>query len=250
MRIRFQCRNCRQINNPENKRIELPLSDDLYYEFECHKGHENKVCVQNKKYDLIFESGLHAFLDGYNREATASFAVSLERFYEYIISIALIHENNLGFDKFEEFKKEVKLSERLYGVFCSVYLLKFKRVLEPFNNKFLSSIGISLPKFKNNPVNFRNKITHEGYIPTKKETINYGIAVSEYINKITQEFREQNQQLFFNFMIQSVEHFKKEDPDPNVSNYFFETYISSIQKTELELEKYLEILKKEREKPL
>ncbi|WP_281848050.1 hypothetical protein [Olleya namhaensis] len=250
MKIRFQCKNCRQINNPDNIQIELPISDELYYEFECHKGHKNKVLVQNKKYDLLFESGLHAMLDGYNREAVSSFAVALERFYEYIISIALVYENGFSFDVLENFKKEVKLSERLYGVFCSIYLLKFKKVLEPFNNKFLKTIDVSFPKFDNQPVKFRNKIIHEGYIPTYQETLNYGIAISKYIKKITEEFRATNPNLFFNFMVTIANDFKKVEPDPNVSNFFFQTFISSIQKTELELDKYLPILEKERNRPL
>lgn len=249
MKIRFQCTGCRQIANPDNIHIELPLSDDLYYEFSCHKGHPNKVLVQNKKFDLLFESGLYSLLDGYNREAATSFAVSLERFYEYVISIYLAYENQFSFETIENFKKEVKLSERLYGVFCTVYLLKFKKVLEPFNSKFLKTIDIKLP-FQNDPVTFRNKIIHEGFIPSYDEAINYGIAVSEYVKKITEEFRESNPQLFFNYMMLTAQDFKKIEPDPKVSNFFFPTFIASLNKIPININDYLPILENQRKIPL
>jgi len=153
MKIRFQCNSCPQINNKANTHVELPITDKLYYEFECKQGHFNKVMLRNNKFDLIFESGLHALIDGYSREAATSFSVSLERYYEYVINILLVCNNNLEFELMEKFKKDVKLSERLFGVFCTMYLLTFKKIIPAFDSKFLKTNGLELANFENQPVN-------------------------------------------------------------------------------------------------
>ena len=68
--------------------IEVPLpiasvSDDGRYEIRCQAGHLSTVFLDNLKFELLFEMGLNALLDGYPRDAVSSFASSLERFYEF-----------------------------------------------------------------------------------------------------------------------------------------------------------------------
>jgi len=73
---------------------------------------------------------------------------------------------------------------------------------------------------------------------------------------ISSEIQTLDKDLFFKFMIISAEHYKKKDPDPKISNMFFETYTSNpilidASPTEkIELEDYIVVLKKERERPL
>lgn len=252
MKIKFYCNKCPQINNPNPFFIELPISEDLYYEFVCNKGHNNKYAVRNTKYGLLFESGIYAFIDGYNREAVTGFAVALERFYEYVINFALVYDNGFSFDTLEKFKKDIKLSERLFGAFSTIYLLKFKKVLQIFDNKFLKEIQINIPKFGNEPVKFRNKVTHEGYIPSDKETTDYAIAVSKYIYKISEELIAIDKGAFFNFMMMNVgESKKKSNSDEEVSTFLLPSYLGnpmSFGNILPDFLKHIEYIKQERKK--
>ena len=68
--------------------IDVPMpvsrpSDDGKYEVHCAAGHVSKVTVDNVKFELLFEMGLNALVDGYPREAVSSFTSALERFYEF-----------------------------------------------------------------------------------------------------------------------------------------------------------------------
>lgn len=56
MKLKFQCRQCPKLNNPNSFSIEFPISDQLYYEFTCDKGHFNRYSVANTRYGLLFES--------------------------------------------------------------------------------------------------------------------------------------------------------------------------------------------------
>lgn len=53
----------------------------------CSHGHKTTTIVQNPKYEILFDIGANAIVDGYYREAVSSFTSSLERFYEYSIKI-------------------------------------------------------------------------------------------------------------------------------------------------------------------
>lgn len=43
------------------------LSDDGEYEVHCGKGHKSTVILDNVKFELLFEMGLNAIVDGYPR---------------------------------------------------------------------------------------------------------------------------------------------------------------------------------------
>lgn len=251
MKIKLHCSSCPQINNPSPFKIELPISDDLYYTFTCDNGHFNKYSVGNTRYGLLFESGLYAFLDGYNREAVSSFYVALERFYEYIVSMCFVYDCNFSFSDLENLKKTVYLSERMYGVFCSVYMMKFKKAFVPFDNKdFLKEINVSFPGFENSPVKFRNKIIHEGYIPSEQEILNYAKAVSTFIIKITNDICDIDPKAFFNFHMLNIQQKREKGKDDyTISNIILPTYIGNImvfEKRETDIETHLEYVKIDR----
>src|ERR1700687_1186458 len=66
------------------------LSDDREYEVHCEAGHTSRVFVNNLKFELLFELGINALIDGYPREAVSSFASALERFYEFFCQVAAL----------------------------------------------------------------------------------------------------------------------------------------------------------------
>lgn len=149
-----------------NERIKVEFRDDGCYRFECKNGHKTKVILQNQKFEILFNIGAHAILDGYYREAVSSFSSSLERFYEFALRTLL--EKSSGSDKLfqEVWKKLSSQSERQLGAYIVLWASNFNK--RP-------------PLLSNSEVSFRNSVIHKGKIPTKEEAINYGDSVLKVI---------------------------------------------------------------------
>ncbi|MDD3392224.1 MAG: hypothetical protein PHE54_01640 [Bacilli bacterium] len=167
------CSKC--VSEYKNKKsgkvfYKVQVKDDGLYDFICDNGHNVKVMLHNKKYEILFDSGILAYFDGYYREAISSIATSFERFLEYCILIFIINLNNNYKYFYETWKYVSNSSERQLGAFYFLYL---------------SCIKKSPPKFEK--IEFRNKVIHKGYIPTKIETYDYIKYIYEVINKISKE---------------------------------------------------------------
>ena len=63
------------------------LNDKGFYKVVCPNGHISYNYLTAKKFEIFFDIGLHAFLDGYPDASVSRFAVSLERFYEFCIQV-------------------------------------------------------------------------------------------------------------------------------------------------------------------
>jgi hypothetical protein len=185
MKITLQCPVCKSYyeNNPDSKRWGIEY--DIFYNSDSsitliddfRRGHFCVVYFTNYKFDLLFESGLSAIHDLYFREAVASIASSLERFYQYCIEIMTL---NLDNEKYSKLWKTISnQSERQIGAF---YFLFFKT----FN---------AIPQFlSDNETSFRNKVIHKGYFPSKDETFDftkrvYAVIESNY-QILTETFSE------------------------------------------------------------
>ena len=55
----------------------------------CPRGHRSIGTVGRHRFDLLFESGVHAFLSGFESEAVLSFAAALERAQEAFVWLSL-----------------------------------------------------------------------------------------------------------------------------------------------------------------
>lgn len=147
----------------------VEVRDDGRYVFTCTQGHRTVTVLQQQKFELLFEMGAYAILDGYYREAVASFASSLERFYEFFVK-AKLFEEQVPEDAMAEFWKQVaSQSERQLGAFVCLYTLTFKRPPTMLSNSRIS---------------FRNEVIHKGKIPTKDEALAYGQAVLDVIRPV------------------------------------------------------------------
>ncbi len=137
------------------------LTDDGYILVTCRKGHKSAVIYDERKHDILFQSACYAFLNGYEREAVSSFAASLERLYEFFIRVFTRKEgiDDSTFDR--TWKLISKQSERQFGCFVMLYALAIGK---PY-------------AIKSELVKFRNKVIHQGYLPKKQETYNYGESV-------------------------------------------------------------------------
>ncbi|MFA4917282.1 MAG: hypothetical protein WC560_11520 [Syntrophales bacterium] len=144
------------------------LTDNGQYEVHCGKGHVSAVILDNVKLELLFEMGLNAIIDGYPREAVSSFASSLERFYTFYWHVVMRHFG-IPIDQADATWKPLsKLSERQVGAYSTAVNLLTKcapKLLSP-----------------NKQVPFRNKVIHNGYVPTEEEAISFGDVVMGLIN--------------------------------------------------------------------
>ena len=93
----------------------------------CKQGHMTVVTLPIPAFEMLFDFGCSALLDGYPREAVTSFACSLERFEEFTCRF-LLARRNVSFAGIDGWWKEVaKKSERQKGSFVALWISEFFR---------------------------------------------------------------------------------------------------------------------------
>ena len=135
--------------------LERPeYNDSGLHDVTCRRGHRIIALLQDQKFEVLFDLGARAILDGYYREAVSSFTASLERFHEFAVR-CLLKRSKISSAKSEEAWKSVSnQSERQLGAFVFVWLTHF---------------GEPPAILTNNDVTFRNAVVHKGRIPTRVE---------------------------------------------------------------------------------
>lgn len=185
MEIKLECPFCRFSKNrksKEQKKIFLGTNynilanpDDNISIIQCSSMHASVAYFTNKKFDLLFESGLKAIKDYYFRESVASVSASLERFYQYSIEVLL--NDNIYEQLFEKAWKTISnQSERQLGAFIFLYLNEF------------GELPIAL---SSDLIGFRNKVIHKGYFPTYEETIEFAEKTLEVIESIHSRLKKE-----------------------------------------------------------
>ncbi len=175
MRIFLSCMKCSN-EGKADKQYPAELQDNGLYKMICNEGHETVTCLQEQKFEVLFELALYAILDGYYREAVTSFASALERFYEFYVSVICIKHNIAQNIYQEAFNRMMKQSERQLGAYIYAYLLE----------------NATLPKLlkDDDQVKFRNEVVHAGKIPSKQEALDFGQAVLEIIAPVLCQLNE------------------------------------------------------------
>jgi hypothetical protein len=152
------------------------IADDNEYQIRCDAGHVSAVFLDNLKFELLFEMGLHALVDDYSREAVSSFAASLERFYEFYWHVVATKFSIPEAELELAWKIVARQSERQLGMFIAAHVLLMKR----------SPLVLSSKEVK-----FRNDVIHGGYIPTTKEAIDFGNKIMSLMRKLVQDLRQE-----------------------------------------------------------
>ena len=166
----------RDFGRPSQELASVEFRDDGKYELTCSNGHETTTLLQQQRFELLFDIGAHAILDGYYREAVSSFAASLERFYEFAIRVFL---NNAGTPENVVtacWKTVSNQSERQLGAFVLIWASKFHakpKLLEP------------------NQVTFRNEVVHKGKIPSREEALYFGNSALDVLRQNMLQVRDQ-----------------------------------------------------------
>ncbi len=165
MRLLIPCIKCIQDMANQVQLVVLHASNFVMtdrYELTCSNGHKTLTLLQQQRFEILFDIGAHAILDGYYREAVLSFTSSTERFYEFSIRVFLVKFS--GSDKLFQncWKKVSSQSERQLGAFIFLWATNFNEIPKLLSNR---------------QINFRNDVIHKGKIPSRDEAIKYGNTI-------------------------------------------------------------------------
>ena len=97
----FPCPHCKQEKSERQYHIKSgELLDNLTFRTVCPNGHESVIVAEAQKFEVLYDMGISALLDGYCREAVSSFAAAQERFHEFCIRVFLANQgiSRLEFD--------------------------------------------------------------------------------------------------------------------------------------------------------
>lgn len=156
----------------------VEFRDDGRYEVMCPKGHKSVTILQQQKFEVLFDIGAYAIVDGYYREAVSSFTSSLERFYEFFAKAVLFAKGIEEQTFAQAWKIVASLSERQLGAFVFLYLSEF---------------GRPPTLLSDSKVRIRNKVIHQGTIPGRQEALDYGQAVLDVVRPIIRQVKERYQ---------------------------------------------------------
>ncbi|MFQ2347572.1 hypothetical protein [Aeromonas dhakensis] len=199
MRIPINCKEC-GLSGKARPAVFIEFRDDGRYEFTCEDGHKTVTILQQQRFEILFDIGAYAILDGYYRDAVASFASSLERFYEFFI-LASFLEDDLDYQVFHKTWTNVSSqSERQLGAFIFIYLKSFSS---------------PPPLLKSS--NFRNKVIHQGKIPSREEAINFGNEVLSIIRPTMELVKNKFPRGVEKSVIQHITGCRKPDDQHNIA---------------------------------
>lgn len=150
-----------------------PIFTDYYEEalalIECSRGHKSAILLQSQKFEILLESAANALIEGYTLEAASSLSSAYERFFEFAINV-FCKKSKVSKESIDEtFKQVSKQSERQIGAFLFLHLLVFGKHY---------TLNKRIPEL-------RNKVIHQGYIPTPDEVIKLGELIYQEIVAIT-----------------------------------------------------------------
>lgn len=190
----------------------VEFRDDGRYEIACDKGHKSVTILQQQKFELLFDIGAYAILDGYYREAVSSFSSSLERFYEFFIKAVLLN-NGISEETVRETWKQVsKQSERQLGAFVITHASEFGQPPILMSNK---------------KVEFRNDVIHRGKIPSRQEAVDYGQSVLDVLQPSPKQLKEKCSEGIQKTIFQHLKNSRtREDEKQPVSTMYIRTIVS------------------------
>lgn len=213
MRIYLSCGRCLvESGRPSPEMVAAELEESGLYRMKCGRGHETVTCLQQMKFEVLFDLGANAIVDGYYREAVGSFAAALERLYEFYIQFQN-DRRMIDPSLFESTWKSISnLSERQLGAFIFLYLLERKT---------------SPPILTDKAVKFRNSVIHKGRFPSREAAIGFGEEVADLMVRIVSELQADSSAELSQAVGRYVGKIQKQikEQPPNVSLQYLATMI-------------------------
>ena len=157
--------------------------DSGIHDLRCPECQERFVLfLRQQRFEMLFDLGTRALMDGYAREAVVNFAAALERALEFYLRAALLERAAGEHRELEAVAREldatwkllVSQSERQLGAFAAVYLARQGHAPE-----FLTPQGLG--------ADFRNRVIHRGYLPRESEVRDYAARLFALMNRLLSE---------------------------------------------------------------
>lgn len=153
------------------------IPDDGVIKLTCNRGHKTAIIIQQEKFEILSAMAIKAIVDGYYRDAIASFAGSLERLYEFFVRVTC-RKNGINTSTFAPAWKEMSnQSERQLGAFIGIYLVE---------------TGQSPQLLHQEQIKFRNAVIHKGKFPERDKTIKFGQSVLDCAVPILQRLKSES----------------------------------------------------------
>lgn len=170
MKVFTMCMECqKELGHPSFEPIIADYYEEALAFIECSRGHKSAILLQSQKFEVLLESAANALIEGYTLEAASSLSSAYERFFEFAINV-FCKKSNISKEVLAETYKQVsKQSERQIGGFLFLHLIVFGKSY---------SLNKKIPEL-------RNKVIHQGYIPTPQEVIELGELIYQEIFNIT-----------------------------------------------------------------
>ncbi|MFZ5581928.1 MAG: hypothetical protein ACOZCK_04640 [Pseudomonadota bacterium] len=170
MKIFTMCMECqKELGHPSFEPIVTDYYEEALAFIECSRGHKSAIFLQSQKFEILLESAANALIEGYTLEAASSLSSAYERFFEFAINV-FCKKSKVSKESIDEtFKQVSKQSERQIGAFLFLHLLVFGKHY---------TLNKRIPEL-------RNKVIHQGYIPTPDEVIKLGELIYQEIVAIT-----------------------------------------------------------------
>lgn len=153
------CEDCWGERGEQPQSFHVEVLNGGLYSLTCEKGHVTMRQLQHWDFEVLFEIGLLALLDGYYREAVFDFASAMERYAEFFVRFVVFKHGVRDEQLHSTWKLVASQSERQLGAFYFAYL--WDRGTEP-------------PHPKVGTVKLRNSVVHGGRIPTRRDAVAYG----------------------------------------------------------------------------
>jgi hypothetical protein len=174
MKIIAVCSKCMFGHGGARQFLDAHLSDSGVAYFTCPQGHRGATIVQMLKMEMLFQSGCMALVEGFTMEAVSSLAAALERGLELYIRV-ICRKRGLAPDALEKMWKHIgKQSERQLGAFQVLYCLETGEAFQ----------------FPGSRAEFRNKVIHQGFVPSPAKAVKYAEWVRERICHLLQILEE------------------------------------------------------------
>lgn len=223
MKIKVPCVKCFQLDGIAEPTFSfIELGESNIHEIICTRGHTTSIALTQHKHEILFEVGALALTDGYPREAIATIAAALERFYELcirVISSSLkIPEEQLG----EAWRFLDTASERQFGAFVLSMLLWSKECPVVIDNQKPVLPGRAKGKTKTWK-EFRNAVIHKGLIPPESDVIEYCELVYAYINELTKAITSKHEDVWLSEAQKQEAAARQANPDKEIMTFAIPT---------------------------
>lgn len=179
MEIKAPCPCCSGFGGPQADQYSVRVNQSGCMATKCSSGHSFAVVIQNLHHELLFDMGLHSLRAGYTREAVVNFESAFEELCRFFVTVCI---TNAGIpDSIQnQLNNSVRHSERSLGAYCACFTLATRAAAPVVPQKL---------------VEFRNRVVHQGEIPTDAKVVEFGDSVLHCSRQIQRVIQEQFSQV-------------------------------------------------------